>query len=85
MRTEIRRDNGSRIPVNYSLRKTDAGWRAYDVQIEGVSYVKSFRTDFGSEIDQNGLDAVITRLEQQIASGTVKKPTEAASKPAAQS
>ena len=27
--------------------------------------VKNFRTDFGSEIDQNGLDAVIQRLETQ--------------------
>lgn len=76
VRTEIRRDNGSRVPVNYSLRQTDNGWKAYDVQIEGVSYVKSFRTDFGSEIDQKGLEAVIQRLEQQVATGTVKKPTE---------
>ncbi|MFC4314758.1 phospholipid-binding protein MlaC [Steroidobacter flavus] len=79
VRTEIRRDNGSRVPVNYSLRRLDDGsWKAYDVQIEGVSYVKSFRTDFGSEIDQKGLEAVIQRLEQQVASGTVKKPTEKA-------
>ncbi|WP_129642881.1 MlaC/ttg2D family ABC transporter substrate-binding protein [Peristeroidobacter agariperforans] len=78
VRTEIRRDNGSRVPVNYSLRQTDNGWKAYDVQIEGVSYVKSFRTDFGAEIDQKGLEAVIQRLEQQVASGTVKKPTEKA-------
>jgi len=63
------------VPVNYSLRKTDAGWKAYDVQIEGVSYVKSFRTDFGSEIQQKGLEPVIQRLEQQVASGTVQKPT----------
>lgn len=75
VRTEVRRDNGSRVPVNYSLRKTDNGWRAYDVQIEGVSYVKSFRTDFGSEIQQKGLEAVIQRLESQVASGTVPKPT----------
>jgi phospholipid transport system substrate-binding protein len=75
VRTEIRRDNGSRVPVNYSLRQTEKGWRAYDVQIEGVSYVKSFRTDFGAEIEQKGLEAVIQRLEQQVASGTVKKPT----------
>ncbi len=85
VRSEIRRDNGQRVPVNYSLRKTPEGWKAYDVQIEGISYVKSFRTDFGSEIQQNGLDAVISRLEQQIASGTVKKPTEAAKQPAAKS
>jgi phospholipid transport system substrate-binding protein len=85
VRSEIRRDNGQRVPVNYSLRKTPQGWKAYDVQIEGISYVKSFRTDFGSEIQQKGLDSVITRLEQQIASGTVKKPNEAAAKPAAKS
>jgi phospholipid transport system substrate-binding protein len=75
VRSEVRRDNGSRVPVNYSLRKTPQGWKAYDVTIEGVSYVKSFRTDFSSEIQQKGLDAVITRLEQQVASGTVAKPT----------
>jgi len=33
------------------------------VVIEGISYVKSFRTDFGSEIQQKGLDEVINRLE----------------------
>jgi phospholipid transport system substrate-binding protein len=75
VRSEVRRDNGSRVPVNYSLRKTPQGWKAYDVTIEGVSYVKSFRTDFSSEIQQKGLDAVITRLESQVASGTVAKPT----------
>jgi phospholipid transport system substrate-binding protein len=75
VRSEVRRDNGSRVPVNYSLRRTPQGWKAYDVTIEGVSYVKSFRTDFASEIQQKGLDAVIERLESQVASGTVAKPT----------
>jgi phospholipid transport system substrate-binding protein len=75
VRSEVRRDNGSRVPVNYSLRKTPQGWKAYDVTIEGVSYVKSFRTDFSSEIQQKGLEPVIQRLESQVASGTVAKPT----------
>jgi len=65
VRTEVKRSNGQKIPVNYTLRKIDAGWKAWDVVIEGISYVKSFREDFGSEIDQKGLDAVITRLEAQ--------------------
>jgi phospholipid transport system substrate-binding protein len=69
VRTEVKRSNGSKIPVNYSLRKTDAGWKAWDVVIEGISYVKSFREDFGSEIDQKGLEAVIQRLEAQNRSG----------------
>jgi phospholipid transport system substrate-binding protein len=74
VRTEVRRDNGSRVPVNYSMRKTEAGWKAYDVTIEGISYVKSFRTDFGSEIEQKGLDAVIQRLESQQGTGESSQP-----------
>jgi phospholipid transport system substrate-binding protein len=75
VRSTVRRDNGSLVQVNYSLRRTAAGWKAYDVQIEGVSYVKSFRTDFGAEIQQKGLEAVIERLEAQVASGNAPKPT----------
>jgi phospholipid transport system substrate-binding protein len=64
VRTEVTRDNGDHVPVSYSLHKTDDGWKAWDVVIEGISYVKSFREDFGAAIDQQGLDAVIDRIEK---------------------
>ena len=73
VRSEIRRDNGTPVKVNYALRKTPQGWKAYDVQIEGVSYIVTYKRDFGSEIDQKGIDAVIQRLESQVASGTAPK------------
>jgi phospholipid transport system substrate-binding protein len=66
VRTQIRKDDGSQVAVNYSLRQTDQGWKAWDVVIEGISYVKSFREDFSSEIDQKGLDEVIARLESGV-------------------
>ena len=64
VRTEVTRDNGDKVPVSYSLRKTDDGWKAWDVVIEGISYVKSFREDFGAAIDSQGLDAVIDKIEK---------------------
>ncbi|MFI4865624.1 MAG: phospholipid-binding protein MlaC [Steroidobacterales bacterium] len=63
VRTQVRKNDGSQVAVNYSLRRTDQGWKAWDVVIEGISYVKSFRDDFSAEIDQKGLDEVIGRLE----------------------
>ena len=83
VRTEVKRSNGQKIPVNYSLRKTEAGWKVWDVVIEGISYVKSFREDFGAEIDAKGLDAVIQRLETQSRRGTGSggSPKGAASRP----
>jgi phospholipid transport system substrate-binding protein len=78
VRTEVKRSNGQRVPVNYTMRKTDSGWKAWDVVIEGISYVKSFREDFGAEIDQKGLDAVIERMEKGgnpvVAGGGSGKP-----------
>jgi phospholipid transport system substrate-binding protein len=67
VRTTVKRSNGQIVPVNYSLRLTEQGWKAWDVVIEGISYVRSFREDFGAEIDQKGIDAVIQRLEAQRA------------------
>jgi phospholipid transport system substrate-binding protein len=64
VRTQVKRATGDKVPVDFSLRKTDTGWKAWDVVIEGISYVKSFRTDFAAEIQQKGLDEVISRLEK---------------------
>jgi phospholipid transport system substrate-binding protein len=65
VRTEVKRESGAKVPVNFSLRKTAEGWKAWDVVIDGISYVKSFRTDFAAEIQQKGLDDVIKRLETE--------------------
>ena len=64
VRTEINRDGGDRVSVNYQMRKTPEGWKAIDVVIDGISYVKSYHDDFGAQIDQQGMDAVIARLEK---------------------
>jgi phospholipid transport system substrate-binding protein len=75
VRTEVKRDNGDRIAVNYTLRKVADGWKAYDVNIDGISYVKSYREDFGSQIQQQGIDSVITRLEKGEKPNDINKTT----------
>ena len=69
VRTEVYLDDGTEVPVNYKLRLTDSGWKVYDVTIENISYVKNFRTQFGAEIQAKGLDALIERLETEVAEG----------------
>ena len=56
---------GEIIPMNFSFGKFKEGWRFYDVRIEGVSYIRNYRNQFKAEIQANGLDAVILRLESQ--------------------
>ncbi len=72
VRTEVKRRNGQRVPVNYTLHATPEGWKAWDVTIEGISYVRNFRNDVGAEIDQQGLPALIDRLEKENRGGAAK-------------
>ena len=54
VRTEIKRSNGTKVAVNYSLRKVNGEWKAWDVVIDGISYVKSYREDYGAEVAAEG-------------------------------
>ena len=50
VRTQVRKNDGTLVAVNYSLHRTAKGWMAWDVIIEGISYVKSFRDDFSADV-----------------------------------
>lgn len=73
VKTEIYRDDGTAVPVDYTLRLTPQGWKVYDVTIEGISYVTNYRNTFGAEIEQTSLDALISRLEKAPEDGGNKK------------
>jgi phospholipid transport system substrate-binding protein len=69
VRTEVRLDDGSEVPVNYGLVRRSDGWKVYDVTVEGISYVRNFRTELNAEIAGKGLEAVISRLEREAGIG----------------
>jgi phospholipid transport system substrate-binding protein len=66
VRTQVILDDGKAIAVDYAFRKTREGqWKAYDVIIEGISYITNYRNQVDAEIRRTSLDALITRLETQ--------------------
>jgi phospholipid transport system substrate-binding protein len=67
VRTEIRLTGGSVFDVDFYMRLDDRGWRIVDVIAEGISYVRTYRTDFSLEIRADGLESLIARLENTAA------------------
>lgn len=66
VRTQVVLDDGKLLPVDYAFRKTKQGeWKAYDVIIEGISYITNYRNQVAAEIAKTDLDSLITRLETQ--------------------
>jgi phospholipid transport system substrate-binding protein len=67
VQTEMKTSDGSVVPVNYAMHETPGGWKAYDVRIEGISYVQNYRNQFNAEVAAKGLDALIARIEKETA------------------
>lgn len=51
------------VGVDYSMGASPAGWKVYNIAVDGVSLVTTYRNDFGAQIQQGGLDALIRSLQ----------------------
>lgn len=66
VRTQVVLDDGKLVSIDYAFRKGRGGdWKAYDVIIEGISYVTNYRNQVDAEIRKVGIDQLITNLETQ--------------------
>jgi phospholipid transport system substrate-binding protein len=66
VRTEVVLDDGKKLSVDYAFRKGKSGdWKAYDVIIEGISYITNYRNQVDAQIRKDGIEKLITTLETQ--------------------
>jgi phospholipid transport system substrate-binding protein len=66
VRTQVVLDDGKLVSIDYAFRKSRSGdWKAYDVIIEGISYVTNYRNQVDAEIRKVGIEQLITNLETQ--------------------
>lgn len=62
IKTSINKPGAAPIPVNYEMEKGADTWKVFDLTIEGVSLVTSYRGTFNSEIQEKGIDGLIKIL-----------------------
>lgn len=64
VQSRLVRTNGKPpLPIGFSMRLKDGEWKVYDIVIENLSLITSFRSQINSEIKRTSLDALIQRLE----------------------
>ena len=65
--SELLRRGGEPIPVDYLMRKSGGTWKVFDVMVEGVSFVQTFRRQFDNELTHKS----IRQVAQELANGKV--------------
>jgi len=65
VRTAVIQQGGPPIPIDYSMEKTDTGWKVYDVVIDGASLVTTYRGSFNDQIQKGGVDGLIKSLQER--------------------
>jgi len=58
----IHQSGGKPVTVDYKMRRTDAGWKVYDVVVGDLSLVQSYRGTFNSEVQKGGVDGLVKAL-----------------------
>lgn len=73
--SRLLREGKPPLPIGFAMRLKDGEWKVYDIVIENLSLVTSFRGQINSEIKRTSLDALIQRLEsgQKLEPETQKK------------
>ena len=75
VKTQINQSGGQPIPIDYSMEKTDKGWKAYDIVVDGVSLVTNYRSTFAEEVRKSGIDGLIKTLADRNAKSAQGKDT----------
>jgi phospholipid transport system substrate-binding protein len=57
---------GDRFAVDYTFKRTPNGWRATDIDVEGVSLAKNFRAQFDSAVAQDSFQGLLDRLRAKV-------------------
>jgi phospholipid transport system substrate-binding protein len=65
VKTVIDKPGSQPIPVDYEMKIAPDGWKVFDISIEGVSMVLSYRGTFATQIQQNGIDGLIATLSNK--------------------
>ena len=65
VRNQYLRPGAKPVPIDYQMRKTDQGWKIYDITVEGISLVLTYRSEFDVVVKQNGIDGLIKRLGEK--------------------
>jgi len=61
--TKIITKNGTEVPIDYRLFRRGDNWKVYDVNIEGISLVSNYRTQFNKIIQSNGYNTLVDRMK----------------------
>ncbi len=61
----VQHANSQPVQLDYRLEKTAQGWKIYDLNVENVWLIENYRNQFSQEINQNGIDGLISALNQR--------------------
>ena len=67
VRNQYLRQGQAPVAVEYAMRKTPEGWKIYDITVEGVSLVLTYRAEFENITRTSGVDGLIKRLAERNA------------------
>ena len=72
VRNQYIRPGQTPVAVDYAMRKTPEGWKIYDITVEGMSLVLTYRAEFEQVTRQAGVEGLLKRLAEKNTAPTLR-------------
>ena len=72
VRNQYLRPGQTPVAVDYAMRKTPQGWMIYDITVEGMSLVLTYRAEFEQVTRQSGVEGLLKRLAEKNSPPTLR-------------
>ena len=72
VKSEMKQPGTVPLTMDYDMEKLAAGWKVYDIKIDGISLVTTYRETFAGKVREGGVDGLIKPLADKNRQGDAR-------------
>ena len=72
VKSVVKQSGTAPVAMDYDMEKTAAGWKVYDIKIDGISLITTYREAFASKVRESGVDGLIKSLAEKNRAGDAR-------------
>ena len=72
VKSVVKQRGADALNMDYDMEKTAAGWKVYDIKLDGISLITTYRESFASKVRADGVDGLVEALAQKNRQGDAR-------------
>jgi phospholipid transport system substrate-binding protein len=69
VKSVMKRPGKEALSMDYDMERLASGWKVYDIKVDGVSLISTYRETFSDQVREGGIDGLIASIAEKNRQG----------------